>query len=1050
MAAKKNRTRRAKAPGELQPARPATGVGERSDEVPAPPAEAAPVGSEPERSGPPVTGIGASAGGLDAFKRFLAAMPPDSGIAFVLVPHLDPAHESLMVALLARHTTMPVVEAENDQPVEANHVYIIPPNKYMTIHRGVLRLTGPVERRTSQTSIDLFLRSLAEDQQERSICIILSGTGSHGTLGLRAVKEAGGMAMVQDPATAEFQRMPQSAVATGLADYVLPAEQMPDALVKFVRHAYVHHGTNVAAAPEAADHLTQVLALLRTRSRFDFRAYRKKMLSRRIGRRMGLNQIDSIPEYLEFLRDHPEELKQLVKDLFISVTGFFRDPEAFEQLASQVIAPLVDSKEADAVLRVWVPGCATGEEPYSIAILLQEQLAAAQKNCRVQIFATDVDEEALALARKGLYSESIAAEVSPKRLTRFFAKVDERTYQINKQVRETVTFAAQNLISDAPFTRLDLICCRNLLIYLEPDVQKKVVTLFHFALNPGGFLFLGSSETIGRQIELFETLSKQSRLFRRIGLARPDRVDFPIGATTEVCGPGRRPALAAGARPVDFGEVTQRLLLEHFAPAAVLINRKYEIVYYFGPCGRYLEPPTGQPTHDLSRMAREGLGTKLRGAVHRALRHGASVALTGVQVKRDGGYYQVRVTVRPVQTPRAAEGLLLVTFEDETPARPSSPSRPEVQVQPGDESALRELEYELRATREDLQCTIEEMESSNEELKASNEEVMSMNEELQSANEELETSKEELQSLNEELTTVNNQLHEKIQELETAHNDMTNLFNCTDIATLFLDRSFRIKRFTPATTRLFSLIASDLGRPLGDIAKRFTDDDLLRDAGQLLDDLTPCEKDVRTEDGRWYARRIVPYRTLDNRIDGVVITFLDITERKNAADIINEARLYSEGVVETIRGPLVVLDGKLRVQSCNPAFYETFQVGERETVGCLLYEIGNHEWDIPELRRLLEDILPHQSQVTDYMVTHKFRDLGTRTMALNARVITRQGGRENQILLAIDDVTDRIRAENELKTVNAERDQRVADRTAAQSPDRRGPQDRGDRRTIAP
>jgi PAS domain S-box-containing protein len=834
-----------------------------------------------------VAGIGASAGGLDAFKKLFAAMPPDSGIAFVLVPHLDPAHESLMVELMARHTTMPVVEAENDMPVEANHVYIIPPNKYMTIHGGVLRLTGPVERRTSQTSIDLFLRSLADDQQERAICMILSGTGSHGALGLKAVKAAGGMALVQDPATAEYERMPQSAIATGLADYVLPAERMPDALIKYVHHAYVNGGKRMETAPEAADHLTQVLALLRTRSKFDFRAYRKKMMTRRIERRMGLNHFDSIPEYLAFLRDNAEEMKQLVKDLFISVTSFFRDAEAFQHLATQVIAPLVQGKEADAVIRVWVPGCATGEEPYSVAMLLLEQLAAGHKSCRIQIFATDVDEAALAVARQGLYPDSIAADVSPERLARFFARVDDHTYQVNKQVRETVTFAVQNLISDAPFTKLDLISCRNLLIYLEPDVQKKVITLFHFALNEGGFLFIGSSETVGRQFDLFEPLSKKWRTYRRIGPTRPERVDFPIVAGTEVRGQARHPAEAAGARPTNFAEVTQRLLLDQFAPAAVLINRKYDIFYFFGACAQYLELPTGQPTHDLSLMAREGLRTKLRGAVHRAVHDNQSVVLTDVQVKRNGGYYPVRVTVRPVQMPKTAEGLLLITFEDEPPsAQPPSPPGSREPVEAGHDSTLRQLEFELKATREDLQSTIEELESSNEELKASNEEIMSMNEELQSANEELETSKEELQSLNEELSTVNNQLQDKVEELEKANNDMANLLNCTDIATVFLDPSFRIKLFTPAATKLFNLIASDVGRSVGDITARFDDPELLGDAQQVLRQLVPREKEIATADGFWWIRRIMPYRTRDNRIDGVVITFVDITDRKKAADVV--------------------------------------------------------------------------------------------------------------------------------------------------------------------
>jgi two-component system CheB/CheR fusion protein len=909
MAAKKKDPRPAKASAKPRPAAPPVAAGE--EVLPSTPVPDAPgaVDSRQEPARPPVAGIGASAGGLDAFKKLFGAMPPDSGIAFVLVPHLDPAHESLMAELLARHTKMPVVEAENDMAVKANHVYIIPPNKYMTILGGVLRLTGPVERGASQTSIDLFLRSLADDQQEQSICIILSGTGSHGALGLKAVKAAGGMAMVQEPATAEYERMPQSAVATGLADYVLPPEKMPDALIKYVQHAYVNGGVPIEAVPAVADHLFQVMALLRTRSKFDFRAYRKKMLTRRVERRMGLNHLDNMPDYLAFLRSHPDEMKQLVKDLFISVTSFFRDPEAWQVLASQVIAPLVESKETDAVIRVWVAGCATGEEPYSIAMVLQEQLAAAHKSCRLQIFATDVDEDALAVARQGLYPDSISADVSAARLARFFTKVDDHSYQVNKAVREAVTFAVQNLINDAPFTKLDLISCRNLLIYLEPDVQKKLITLFHFGLNPGGFLFMGSSETIGRQTDLFDPITKKWRIYRRIGPTRPERVDFPLVGSAEARGAAQRPPEATGRQAAKFAEIAQRLLLEHFAPAAVLINRKYEVFYYFGPCGRYLEFPTGQPTHDLSLMARDGLRTKLRGAVHRAVRENRTVALTDVHVMRDGVYHGVHVTVRPVLWPKAPEGLLLVTFADVPSSALSSPPPEALDV--ADESVLRQMENELKATREDLQTTIEEMDSSNEELKASNEEVMSMNEELQSANEELETSKEELQSLNEELSTVNNQLHDKVEELEKTNNDMANLLNSTEVATVFLDSQLRIKLYTPSTSRLFNLITGDLGRPIRDIAPKFVDPALQRDAENVLRDLVPREEEVRIEDGTWYLRRIIPYRTRDNRIDGVVTTFIDITERKRASDVIAQrlARLvessadgiFSKDIDGTIR-----------------------------------------------------------------------------------------------------------------------------------------------------
>jgi two-component system CheB/CheR fusion protein len=939
MATKKRTTKES---GEAKPVPPSE---ESSEESSSTLPDADPMESKPERPGPPVVGIGASAGGLDAFKKFFAAMPPDSGIAFVLVPHLDPAHESLMVELLARHTTMPVIEVENDMPVEANHVYIIPPNQYMTIHGGILRLTGPVERHAAQTSIDLFLRSLADDQQERSICIILSGTGSHGTLGLKAVKAAGGMAMVQDPTTALYEHMPQSAIATGLADYILPVEQMPEILVRYVQHAYLNSGTRIEAAPEAADHLLEVLALLRTRTKFDFRCYRKKMLSRRIERRMGLNHFDGIPEYLAFLRDHPEELQQLVKDLFISVTSFFRDPEAFQQLADQVIAPLVQSKKDDTVIRVWVPGCATGEEPYSIAMLLLEQLASAHKNCRVQIFATDVDKDALEVARQGLYPASITADVLPKRLAHFFLKVDEHTYQVNKQLRETMTFAVQNLISDAPFSKLDLISCRNLLIYLEPDVQKKAVTLFHFALSAGGFLFLGASETIGRQVDLFEPLSKKWRLYRRIGPTRPERVDFPIVATTEARGTIRRPAEAGNVQPINFAEVTQRLLLEQFAPAAVLINRKYEVFYYFGPCSQYLELPTGEPTHDLIRLAREGLRTKLRGAVHRVIRDNESTVLTDVRLKRNGGYFPVRVTVRPVQAPKTAEGLLLITFEEEVPSTPPlSPPLLPGQGAAGDESTLRQLEQELKATREDLQSTIEEMESSNEELKASNEEILSMNEELQSTNEELETSKEELQSLNEELNTVNNQLQEKVEELEAANNDKANLLNCTDVATVFLDRAFRIKLFTPAATKLFHLIASDAGRSLGDITPRFRDPDLLDDARQVLQQLVPREKEVSTAEDSWWVRRIMPYRTCDNRIEGVVVTFADVTLLKRANEILEQQvaertqtlrdrQERLRAILDAAADAILTIDQGGIIQSVNPSAERMFGYTAAEMIG---------------------------------------------------------------------------------------------------------------------
>jgi two-component system CheB/CheR fusion protein len=881
MAAKKRFTIASKEPEPTDP--PVQGLSPPGESTLAP-TDAVALEGERGPAGRLVAGIGASAGGLEACKRFFDAMPPDSGIAFVLVSHLDPAHESHLVELLSHHTAMPVVQAENDQPVEANHVYVIPPNQYLTIRGGVLRLHGPLDH-AGQLSIDAFLRSLADDQQERSLCIILSGMGSDGTLGLKAVKATGGMVMVQDPATAEYPHMPQSALATGLADFVLPVEQMPAVLSEYVRHSYVTGESPAEKTPETADQLSKVLALLLARTQFDFRCYRPKMLRRRIERRMGLNHVGTLSDYLTFLREHPQEQQQLVKDLLITVTSFFRDPDAFEQLATQVIAPLVQNKKGDEPIRVWVPGCATGEEPYSIAMLVLEQLAEARKNCPIQIFATDVEADALNVARLGRYPDSISADVSPERLARFFTRVGEHTYQVSKTLRGTMIFAFQNLISDPPFTRLDLISCRNLLIYLEPQLQKKVITLFHFALREGGFLFLGSAETTGRQVHLFEPLSKKERIYRRIGHSLLNRAALPLAPRIATAGMTQRLAEVAAARSPNVAEVARQMLLEQFAPAAVLINRQFEVLCYFGPCTRYLEFPAGEPTHDVTRMAREELPAKLRGALHRAIRTSERVVLNDIPVKHNGGTFPVRVTVAPVRAPQSTEELLLVTFEEKGPASSdSSPSAPAVSVEANDEGLLRRLEYELQVAREELQSTVEEMETANEELKASNEEILSMNEELQSTNEELETKKEELQSLNEELTTVNTQLQEKVTELEKANNDIANLLQSTDIATVFLDRGLRIKRFTPSAKRMFNLIDTDVGRPLRDITPTFHDPELECEADELLRDFGTREKEVRTAEGHWYVRRILPYRTRDDRIDGIVITFVDITERKRAAD----------------------------------------------------------------------------------------------------------------------------------------------------------------------
>jgi two-component system CheB/CheR fusion protein len=827
----------------------------------------------------PIVGIGASAGGLDAFKRFFDAMPPDSGMAFVLIQHLDPTHSSITADLLSRHTQMHVAEVQDRMAVEANHVYVIPPNKDLTIKEGVLHLTDPLTRHGLRMPIDSFFRSLAEDQQDKALCGILSGTGSDGTLGLEAVKAGGGMAMAQSPETAPFDGMPRSAIATGLVDYVVPIEEMVDVLLKYVRHAHEVSGPE-APGREGRDALHTILSVLKARTKYDFRCYKKGTLLRRIERRMGVNHVGRVEHYVRLLHENDSEATLLFRDLLIGVTGFFREPQAFRVLEQDIVPELVQRKESGAAIRLWVPGCATGEEPYSIAMLLLERIKVLQKGCDVQIFASDIDAEALSVARAGLYPENIAADVSPERLREFFKK-EGNTFRVSTQVRDAVVFAVQNLISDPPFSKLDLISCRNLLIYLEPEAQKKIIALFHFVLNEGGILFLGGSETIGQQDDLFAPVSKKWRIYRRIEPTRRQRIASPAFPAVERLRATGLTTQRVAAERRNLGKLVQQGLLQRFAPFAVLVNRRNEIVYVYGTSGEFLELTTGEPTRDLIAMVPEGLRSAVRGAAQKAIQSGQQATVKG-RIRRQGSYCPVNVTVFPFKAPEVADGSLLVTFA-EVPELARTERTAGDAEKVSEHALARQLESELQIATDDLQGTIEE-------LKASNEEVFSMNEELQSTNEELETSKEELQSLNEELTTVNNQLQDKVNELAATNDDLANLLSSTDIATLFLDRQLRIKRFTPRSRQLFKLIRTDVGRPLGDIVQRISDSTLLDDAEVVLETLTPSEKEVHTEDDRWYIQRILPYRTDENRIEGVITTFVEITRRKQAEEALQRAK----------------------------------------------------------------------------------------------------------------------------------------------------------------
>ena len=886
----------------------------------------------------PIIGIGASAGGLEAFKKFFNAMPPESGIAFVLIQHLDPVHESITASLLARHTVMKVVQIENKMPVEANHVYVIPPNKDLTIHNGILHLIAPIQPHGMRLPIDSFFRSLAEDQKENAVCAILSGTGSDGSLGLKEIKANGGMVMAQLPETAQFDGMPRSAIETGIVDYILPVEEMPDVLSKYIEYtrALMKHSESETAAP---DQLGLILAALHLHTKHDFHYYKKGTLTRRIERRMGLNHLTDFADYARLLQEDHEEANRLFKDLLISVTNFYREPEAYKLLEREVIQKVVSEKGGEEPIRVWVSGCATGEEAYSISILFLEQIQAMKKHCPIQIFASDIDEQALAVAREGLYPLNIAADISAERLRQYFHKKDQY-YQVGKQLRESVVFAAQNLISDPPFSKLDLISCRNLMIYLEPELQRKIISLFHYVLNDGGFLFLGSSETIGQHEDLFQPISKKSRLYRRIGPARHDKLDLPfvngLGKTSNM-------AYRTGLKyvePTNLEEITQRLLLKRYAPFAVLINRKYEILYLYGQSGPYLELTTGKPSQDLIAIVREGLRSKLRGAVHKAIQDEQELQ-SKARVLRDGSYYSVRLTIMPVKQPKAAEGLVLITFAEATESVPIEPEAG-IETEVTNETLVNQLESELRDTRDDLRSSTEEMEASNEELKTSNEEVLSMNEELQSTNEELETSKEELQSLNEELTTVNNQLQDKVEELASTNDDLANLLSNTDIAALFLDSQFRIKRFTPATCKLFNLILTDLGRPVGDISHKFLDLNLLQDAETVLTNLVPVEKEVHTENGECFMVRTLPFRTEDNKIDGIVITFVDITHLKHAETALLRSKARVELLLKSTGEAIFGVNNKGVCIFVNNKILELLGYKSEELIGKNIHSLIHH------------------------------------------------------------------------------------------------------------
>lgn len=828
-----------------------------------------------------VVGLGASAGGLDALSGFFANMPTDSGMAFVVITHQAPNAPSLLAELLARETEMRVVAVHEPTRLEPNAVYVGQPGSQITVHEGVLQVRAIEGLPSPHMPIDRFFRSLARDRGRWAVGVVLSGTGSDGSLGLEEIKAELGMVMVQAEASAQHPGMPHSAIATDLVDFVRPIAELPAALMDYADAATARNTRDGLGLGEADEVLSQIFTLVRERSGHDFAQYKRSTVVRRIDRRMHIHRLETLEEYARHMRTTPAEVSYLVKELLIGVTSFFRDPEAWEALA-EPIEELLANKPADYVVRAWVPACATGEEAYSLAILFREAMDRAQRWLSVQIFATDLNPDAIEVARAGVYPAGISADVTPRRLSRFFTEEDG-TYRVKKELREMLVFAPQNIIADPPFTKLDLMTCRNLLIYLNAGLQKRLIPLFHYALKPKGLLMLGTSESLGAYANLFEGVDKKWKIFRHVWVADGAYVaEFPASGPAPAPGGGAARGNRA-APPTTLDQAAARMLLKDLVPPTVVLQERGDVVYVHGHTGQFLEPSPGSPARaNIFNMARGGLQISLAAAIRRAASSDDEVMHRAARVKNDGNTTLVDLRVVRVRNPETLRGLLRVTFENARPEdesnAPSSPSS----APDGDGSPLRirELERELQHTKESHQSTIEQLETANEELKSTNEELQSTNEELQSANEELETSKEEMQSLNEELQTVNLELQRKVDELSRANNDMKNLLNGTDIATVFLDNELAIKRYTDQAKNVIRLIPSDVGRPIGDLASSLHYADLVHDAKEVLRTLVFKEAEIHADNERCYLMRIMPYRTTDNVIDGLVLTFIDITKFK--------------------------------------------------------------------------------------------------------------------------------------------------------------------------
>ncbi|MBE9005012.1 PAS domain-containing protein [Fortiea sp. LEGE XX443] len=991
----------------------------------------------------PIVGMGASAGGLEAFTELLRNLPTDTGMAFVLVQHLSPNQKSLLREILSRTTQMPVVEVQDGMIVEANHVYVIPPNTQMTISQGVLKLSPRQKIRGHVMTVDTFFMSLAEERGNKAIAVVLSGGDADGARGLEVIKAAGGITFAQCQESAQVSSMPNTAIASGYVDFILTPREIAEEIAKISHHPYITQPNfvkTVEILPEGTDALSVVFSLLRAAKGVDFTHYKQTTLKRRILRRMILYKLDRLEDYVRYLQDNPAEVTALYQDVLITITSFFRDPEAFEALKTQVFPVIAKDRTPDSPIRIWVAGCSTGEEAYSIAICLLEYLTVQGINPTIQIFATDINEVAIEKARIGIYKPSQIVDISPERLQRFFVQV-ENGYQISKPVRELCVFARQNLINDPPFSRLDLISCRNVLIYLGSSVQKKLLPIFHYGLNSTGFLMLGTSETVGEFSDLFALVDKKYKIYsRKMAPARLGIDLVPSNYPVETINP--QPIVSEEAwNNLEMQKEADRIVLNQYAPVGVVINNDLEILQFRGQTSSYLEPAPGRPSFNLLKMAKEDLRIELRTIIHQAKQRLEPVRKEGLQVREQDQVRLVRVDVVPFKPAAAAEQYFLVMFEEmHSSVAPGSEVgsdrrfRSKRSKQTSDEQEFIQLRQELATTKDYLQSIIEEQQATNQDLRAANEEILSSNEELQSTNEELETAKEEIQATNEELNTINDELQRRNIESTQVSNDLQNLLSSINIPILMLGGDLRIRRFTPAAGKIFNLIPTDVGRPLSDINHNLNLSDLEPQILEVINTLNFKTQEVQDQEGHWYDLRVRPYRTIDHKIDGAVLVLVDIDALKRSVEQLRASRDYAEAIVDTVKESLVVLNTDLRVVSANRYFYETFQVQPAETEQRLIFDIGNGQWNIPQLRSLLESILPNDTPFQDLEVEHNFEH-GQKTVRLNARRMPHMENRQ-MILLVIEDITQRKQLEAErTQLLTQEQSARAVAETANRSKD---------------